>query len=114
MFAEFNKPIEVARQLPGTHIKGEWHEGQSFCFTIQTSVQPSDSRVVHRIIMGSEWEGRRLPMAYTLFTATELRYQDRPTIDNDIYEVVHVEPWQNGVVPHYMAIALKMQKESEL
>lgn len=107
-FEIFNQALFVLRPAEGYYEGGEWFEGSESTFTIRSSVQPTSPRDLQLLP-----EGRRVVAAYTLYSKSVIREKDRITIYGDQYEVLKVFVWQNGILPHYQAIASKMQEELE-
>jgi len=62
-------------------------------------------------------EGRRNRETYLIYTSTELMSVDvngqlNPDIvvlNGNDFEIIQVEPWQNGIYSHYKAVASKKQ-----
>lgn len=108
-FSVFNREVTGYRPTVGSYVDGEWVKGAPVVLSIQTSVQPSPSQDLQLLP-----EGRRETGAYTLYTHTEVRNGDIFTLYGDEHEVLKVETWQNNIISHYKAIAVRMQKEGSL
>lgn len=103
-FSEFNQTL--AGEIPGepTVSGGVLIPGTPTAYEIKASVQPSSSSDLQMLA-----EGRRVYKSYTLFTKQLVKEQYTLTIYGDLYECVHAEVWQNGILPHYKAIFQKVQ-----
>jgi hypothetical protein len=61
-------------------------------------------------------EGRRESMAFALFTDSRLfpaatatgKNADRVTLYGSQFEIVACDIWQNNVIPHYKALAVRL------
>jgi len=103
----FRKPIVGTRTQAGSRVKGHFVDGSTSVLNFTASVQP---------LTGDEREtlpeGLREKGAFRLYTDFKLRTDDqktkdpadRVTLENKEYLVVMLEPWQNGIIPHYKAI----------
>lgn len=107
-FNVFNQTLTLQRTGPGGYTGGLWQEGTSGQVSIRSSVQPSSPKELQLLP-----EGRREAGAFTLYSKTEIRLEDVVMLFGDPYEILKVEIWQNRILPHYKAIAVKMQKEGE-
>jgi len=120
-FAQFNQPLSVTRDLGGSYVNGIWTPaevvwndggswddnlswGDPFPFTVYGSVQPSNENELNLLP-----EGRREDGAYTIRTRVELRAGDLVPIGDQDHEVIRRQVWQNGVIPHYVGIAVRVQ-----
>ena len=100
------------RPATGSWSKGRFTEGAYTALSLRASVQPLSPGAR----MQSLPEGRRESSAFTLFTLTELMTVDVNDDHNpDIitiygleYEVMDVQNWQNGTIPHYEAVVAKI------
>ncbi len=103
------RKIPIMRPLQGAYVGGIWTETpeQTLYFkgTVQPS-RPSDMKILP--------EARRVERAYTLYSRSQFKEGDRTAIDNEEYEILAVEVWQNGILPHYKAVATKRQREGSL
>lgn len=103
-------------------VSGKWVEATAVPFTIEGSVQPLRARELNSLP-----EGRRATSAFRIYTDTRLRTVDDkaqsnpdrltfrvPSYDSTApmrtYEVISVEEWQNGIVPHYKAIVSLLEQ----
>ena len=59
-------------------------------------------------------EGRREEATVSVYTRDDIRNGDLLTIRGDVYEVLNVQVWDNNILPHRQALAVKMQTEGEL
>lgn len=105
-FGLFNQTVRVRRPVLGEYVGGVWTEYPPLETSIQTSVQPVQPSKLQLLP-----EGRRLDARFTLYSKQEIREQDEVLLRGTWYEVLHVAPWQNGILPHFMGIAVKKQQE---
>jgi len=103
------KLLTITRAGQGSYIAGVWQEASTTQFVILASVQPASAKQMMTLP-----EGRRQSSAYMLYTATLLRtvqdgrQPDRLTIGGAVYEILQVGEWQNTIIPHYAAMAVKV------
>ncbi|TQE99496.1 MAG: hypothetical protein FKY71_08295 [Spiribacter salinus] len=110
MFGMFRKPLTVQRQQPGEYVNGIWTPGGITPFTVQASVQPASPEDMERLP-----EGRRDRQSFMLYSDLALRAADDNTgvnadvveIDGADYQVQMTAPWQNGVIPHNVALVTR-------
>ena len=108
--------LEVERFTEeGEWVKGRYREGRTECIMITASVQPMTPK--ETLLLPEARRTRESLKIYTherLFTADE-KIQRTPDIilhDNKRFEVLQVSNWQIGTcLPHYKAIAVKIEKE---
>lgn len=106
------KPVTVTRFDQGSYVNGYWVEGSPSTFIINASVQPVKGADLEALT-----EGRRDSQIYKLYTDTKLKTVDKKNnlnadlvnIDNDDYEVMNVESWQNNLINHYKILVIKVQ-----
>ena len=103
-FTQFNQLITGSRKTIGTYVNGVWIEGAHVIISILTSVQPSNNLELQLLP-----EGRREQGAYTLRSTSEIINGDMFTINSEQYEVLGIQVWQNKVIPHYLAVAVRTQ-----
>lgn len=110
-FNVFRKPLTVKRPGEGTRVNGRWVDGVPTILTIKASVQPATTED-----MQSLPESRRTLGAYKVYSDTKFQSLQENTnnpdvvvIDGGDYEVAEVKPWQNGILPHYVALAVRIQ-----
>ncbi len=105
----FGQDRQARRRLAGTYTNGRWVEGEYETFTFNGSVQPLTGKAMDALP-----EGRRERASYTVYTETLLRGVESGTNPDEVFvfgawhEVFRVEPWQNGILPHYRAIIQKL------
>ncbi|MCK5609862.1 hypothetical protein KAR91_48770 [Candidatus Pacearchaeota archaeon] len=106
------RTLNIKRLTPGNYnLEGDWVEGLVSPTTIETTVQPLRGKEMELLP-----EGRRDSQAYKLYpgmlmlTADTSNRQnpDQVQIDNEWYEAVIVEPWQNAILNHYKTIVVKL------
>ena len=102
------KQLTVTRTSANTiDSAGKIVEGTTSQLTVYASIQPAD-----RIQMESLPHLRDYKQLFVLYSDSELytadaenkTEADKVSIQNKDYEVVTVEPWQNGVRSHYKMI----------
>lgn len=106
-FAQFNQSISGSRKpaAAGVYVNGIWHPAPLEPITLHTSVQPTKPSDLELLP-----EGRRIDRSYTFYSREVVVEGDVLTVAGLPYEVLHVEVWQNRVIPHYKAIAVKMNE----
>lgn len=108
-FERFNKLIPLIRSSSGSYANGLWIPAAGVEETLKGSVQqptPSDLKTLP--------EARRLDDSVVVFTRDLITEGDKLSLKGATYEVLKVSTWDNGVLPHRRAIAVKMQKEGSL
>lgn len=105
-FGIFNQTVRMQRPVLGEYVDGVWVDYPPIQLTVKSSVQPVTPSKLQLLP-----EGRRLDARFTMYSKDELREQDEVFLRGAWYEILHVAPWQNGILPHYMAIAAKKQQE---
>lgn len=108
-FSQFNQPVTGFRRAPGSYVNGDWVAGASVALLIQASVQPASDKDLKLLP-----EGRREEAAYAIYSRTEIRNADIFVLFGFEHEVLQVAVWQNRVLPHYKAIAVRMQEAGVL
>lgn len=103
-FAGFNSALTIVRPGAGAYVSGVWVPGATGNIGIQGSIQPASGKDLQLLP-----EGRRVEAAYAVYTVSQVLLGDRTTIQGEAYEALAVQPWQNGVLPHYKAVFTKMQ-----
>lgn len=113
MLAGFNQSFILRRATQGQYVDGYWQS--SFVdTTIEGSIQPTSQNDMQLLP-----EGRRGQEAYTLYTALPIniasdiasRTADRVLIYGREFEAVHREKWQNGIIPHYKTVVVKLLEQ---
>lgn len=98
------------RMGAGYFDAGSWVEGTLTPISFEASIQPLRPREMAMLP-----EGRKVSEAYRLYTSFELKTvdtgvaknPDRVTIRALEFEVISVEAWQNGLIPHYKAVVAR-------
>lgn len=114
MFEVFNRDITIRQLTGGQFINGRYVEGSESEITIRASIQPLKS--VNENVMMILPEGRRMSRAYRVYTSTELNSldsenPDKAVIDNEEYEILQDNIWQNNIINHYRYIFVKLLDE---
>jgi len=110
-FNAFRKDVTVKRYADGAYVNGVWVEGAETTLTVKASVQPATTEDLQSLP-----ENRRQLGAYRIYTDSELKSvvenannPDKVVIDSTDYEVAQVQPWKNGLIEHYKALAVRVQ-----
>lgn len=98
------RTFTVTRKAAGTYVKGIWSDGATSTFSASGSLQPVSAYTAKALL-----EGSRLTTMQEFITGTKLIATDPLTqitgdtisIDNEIWVVIKVDGWQNGILPHY-------------
>jgi hypothetical protein len=107
--SSFRKAVTITKRTTGTLVDGIYTDGAGVTSVIQASIQPAGDSDVQTLP-----EGRRERKAFRLYTITDLvslqesENPDRATLFGEEYEVVTKNPWQNGVIPHFKYIVVKV------
>ena len=109
----FRKPLAVKRPAPGSYVDGVWVDGGAPTeFEIMASVQPADAEDLQSLP-----ENRRLAGAYRLYSDTPfqslLENEHNPdivVIYGEDYEIAKCQPWLNGVLEHFKALAVRVPR----
>ncbi|PZQ49752.1 MAG: hypothetical protein DI556_09785 [Rhodovulum sulfidophilum] len=113
MFPEFSRTVTGTRRAPGTYVDGIHQPGTSAPISIFASIQPSSTRD-RQLILRLLPEGRREESSFKLRAAEEIRTGDQFELYGTVHEILSVEVWRNGQIPHYTALAVRMQAEGLL
>jgi len=102
--------LEVTRYDSVSIVKGRHVPGSdsTTSINITASVQPLTGNEISTLP-----ENRRSTSSYKIFTETELKITnsatglkpDRVTLFGNLCEIIRVQAWQNGLIPHYECIA---------
>ena len=98
------------RMGAGIFVNGVWVEGTLTPISFDASVQALRPKEMQMLP-----EGRIVTQGYRLYTDYELKTvdtgvaknPDRVTLFGLEFEVVSVEIWQSGIIPHYKAMAVR-------
>ncbi|MBC3540656.1 hypothetical protein ACFSC6_12260 [Rufibacter sediminis] len=103
--------MTLKRKPLGSYVDGVWIEGNPVATTILASVQPAKPEDLQSLP-----ENRRALATYKVYTDAELfgvlegvRNPDILVIYGEDYEIAQVGIWQNGLVNHYKALAVRVQ-----
>jgi hypothetical protein len=102
-FSAFSQTVTGTRTTAGGYVDGLYQPGTSSAISINSSVQPSTDREIELLP-----EGERQKGAYTLRSKTEVLPDDVFDIYGDSYRVLKVQRWTNSIIPHWQAIAVKV------
>ncbi len=115
------RPLRGTRPAGAYDENGRWQESAVNAFTFEASVQPLSAREIKSLP-----EGRRAAASFRLYTDYPLRTVDDKNGRNPdrvliadragferAYEVVSVEDWGNGIVPHYKAVVSLMEQAAD-
>lgn len=112
-FAIFNKAISGARREPGAYVDMTWVDGASVAYTLQGSIQPAAAKDTSRLLERMP-EGARIQSAFKVYTKTAVQLGDILILNGEPHEIMMVDVWQNGILPHFCATGVKMQAEGTL
>ena len=100
----FRRSLSITRKGVGSYnsVTGLHQDGMPDTVSIKASIQPATVDDLKSLP-----EGRRTDGAYKLYSDDLIKVEDIFEINGDSYEVAMCEPWSNGVVNHYKAIAVK-------
>ncbi len=116
MFDVFRRVLTVERSTGSFDEDGLWVNNSSVNFEIKASIQATDAEIMQTLS-----EGYRTKETFTLFTSTLLKVADVDTaladkviIDNIVFQVVKVTPWQNLAfdTKHYEVVVVKMDDDN--
>ena len=105
-FAQFNQIVTGTRKTGGAYVDGVWTPAASAAISIATSVQPASDNELKLLP-----EGRREDGTYALRSRSEILTGDVFLIYGEPHEVIKRQVWQNGVIPHYMGLAVREQSQ---
>lgn len=110
-FGVFRKPVTVTRPAQGSFVNGIWVDGTTTTLTIDASVQPANTNDLQSLP-----ENRRTLGVYVLYSdvpfQSAIENKQNPDIvkiNGEDYEIAKSMPWQNDVVSHYKAMAVRVQ-----
>jgi hypothetical protein len=103
-FPQFDRLIPGTRKGAGVYTSGTWVPTAPTNISIRGSVQPASENELRLLP-----EGRREDGAYAIRSRSEIRTGDVFTIVGQAHEVIRAQVWQNGVIPHYLGIAVRVQ-----
>jgi hypothetical protein len=103
-FPQFDLLIPGTRKGAGAYTNGAWVPTAPGNISIRGSVQPASENELRLLP-----EGRREDGAYAIRSRSEIRTGDVFTIGGQAHEVLRAQVWQNGVIPHYLGIAVRVQ-----
>lgn len=101
-FNQFNQVVTGERRAAGSYVSGVWVEGAVAALSIGASVQPASQNELKLLPQGRIEAG-----AYSLRSKTEILEGDIFVIGGERHEVIRRQIWQNGVLPHYLGIAVR-------
>lgn len=93
---------------------GIWVPGTQELIPIRCTVQPATPEDLQSLP-----EGRRQSRAFRIFTRAFLRAvatknPDQVQINGERYELLSVQIWQNNIINHYTAIAVRLDDQPSL
>ena len=110
--SSFRQSHTLYRAQAGSYVDGTWVTPGFDSIAITASIQPATGKDLVNVE-----EGRRQGGVFAVYTDTALQITRQATVAADPgtvadqleiggirYEAVHVEPWQNNVIPHYRAL----------
>ena len=107
--SSFRRTVGTKHRTAGTVVDGYPVAGAVTTSSIQASVQPLKSEEVKNLP-----EGRRDRAPFWLITDTLLDIASSATphtvvLDGQDYDIEQRDQWQNGVIPHYRYLVLRVQ-----
>lgn len=106
-FGQFNSPLTGTRPAGGTYVAGFWTPAAPLPIAVQGSVQPARDEELALLP-----EGRRKDGAYTIRSFQEIQEGDVFVLFGASHEVLRRQVWQNGVISHYLGVAVRMHPET--
>lgn len=111
MPSSFRQAVSGVRYSAGSYTNGRWVEGSTTPITFDASIQPASPKEMELLP-----EARRQSATFSLFTDTQLLVAnsgaqtnaDRVTLFGETYEILWCNIWQNNVIPHYHALAVRV------
>ena len=104
-FGQFNTQVSGTRKSSGQYVDGVWVPTNGSSLSIAASIQPASENELKLLP-----QGRREGGAYALRSKSEIKEGDVFTLYGDAHEVVKRQVWQNGVLPHYLGVAVRELK----
>ena len=92
------RTIALTRRNPGRYEGPVFIKGEVINLTIRGSVQPLSGREIEALP-----EGYRINGSYAIRTSSKIFTGDILSIHGEPHEVLKVQPWQNGLINHYVA-----------
>jgi hypothetical protein len=107
-----NFTVTVTRYAPSTYdsTTGKMSDNESFTSDIKCSIQPinGEDMKANPSLRDAE-KTYRVYTSFELLTAQEAKGQaDSMIVFGETFEVIKVEPWQNGIKSHYKAYIQKV------
>lgn len=103
-FGQFNQTVTGTRKNGGSYVAGVWTPAATSALSIAASVQPASENELKLLP-----EGRREDGAYALRSRSEILMGDVFLIGGEPHEIIKRQVWQNGVIPHYLGLAVREQ-----
>lgn len=100
----FRQAVTGERLGVGSYVSGLWVPATPTALTIQASIQPASENDLKLLP-----EGRCEDGAYALRSASEILAGDVYIIGGERHEIIKRQVWQNGVIPHYLGVAVREQ-----
>ena len=113
----FPQPLAVKRPTTGSYVKGHYIEGAPTDLTIYGSWQPVKAAELEALP-----EGYRIGDFYKIFSGTKLNSviqspeTTKPDLiikDDETYQVINCDDWQNSIIPHYEIIVQRINPNAK-
>lgn len=106
----FRRDFTFKRLSGGAYVNGKWIKGTPTDIIIKASLQPLTGEELKQLP-----EGRRTDQTYKMYSSIKLRTvktdnPDYTTIDGNKFEVIEIEPSQNGIINHYKIVIGKVNE----
>lgn len=107
----FRYPVKVKRVVPGTYNDdGVWQEAQPDIGIISATVQPVSGRDLIALPANRQWtDAVRVYTSSRLSSLADNKNPDQIEWQGKWYEIVDVQAWQSGVIPHYKYYADRIE-----
>lgn len=110
--------MTLQHNTEGSYIKGVWTEGSQVEIPFRGTFQPASGKELEILP-----EGKRSKSVYKIFanlnndftSFDDLKQLEADNIiyDGMIYQVIKVEKWNNGLIPHWEFFVERFDKEND-
>ena len=110
------RTLSLVRPGKGSWVDGDWVPAEDApAVSVLATWQPATGRDLQVLP-----EGLRTGVFYKGYTETEIFSADQATgrsadqfvVDDEVYNVVSVAAWQNGLIPHYKFLATRVKESA--
>lgn len=109
-----SRTITVRQRAAGSIVRGKWQEGAETVVEIVANVQPTKP---HEMLVLPEADRSKASIKVhsqsplrTLLEGTGGHSADIIEWDGELWEVASVKRWQMGILDHYRAIAVRLER----